>query len=193
MGNRPVFQMPFTSGMILFPEDSRTEEKIAIDWVLDNYFGQGYLRLQDTPQPHPLLKVNFTNDLKPIAKRKNCRCMIFGISFSFFTANFNTDKVRVQWTTESELNNAGFNIYRSETRNGEFGKVNAELIHGAGTTGERKKYVWIDTTAKSNVEYYYQIEDVSFSGERRMLSTSRTKGVITSRDRILIQWGRTKQ
>ena len=54
----------------------------------------------------------------------------------------------------SELNNAGFNILRSETKNGEFKSVNPQLIQGAGTTTERHTYTWTDTTAKPNTVYY---------------------------------------
>ena len=35
--------------------------------------------------------------------------------------------VVVRWITESELNNAGFNILRSETRDGEFTKLNTRF------------------------------------------------------------------
>ena len=46
-------------------------------------------------------------------------------------------EIVVRWITESELNNAGFNILRSETRNGEFTQLNTKLIAGQGTTSER--------------------------------------------------------
>ena len=70
-------------------------------------------------------------------------------------------EIVVRWITESELNNAGFNILRSKTRSGEFAKVNTSLIAGQGTTSERTTYEWKDTSAKPNVVYYYQIQDVS--------------------------------
>ena len=37
-----------------------------------------------------------------------------------------TGEVVIRWTTESELNNAGFNILRSETKTGEFTVVNSK-------------------------------------------------------------------
>ncbi len=76
---------------------------------------------------------------------------------------------------------------------GKFKQVNAKLIQGAGTTGERNTYTWIDTTVKPNVEYYYQIEDVSFAGYRQMLTTARTKGIITAKDRFVTQWAELKR
>ena len=76
-----------------------------------------------------------------------------------------TGEVVITWVTESELNNAGFNILRSETKTGEFQVVNVKgIIAGHGTTSEKHVYTYTDTTAKPNVVYYYQIEDVSLDG-----------------------------
>ena len=83
-----------------------------------------------------------------------------------------TGEIVIRWITESELNNAGFNILRSETRNGEFIKINTKLIAGQGTTSERTTYTWKDTTAKPTVVYYYQIQDVSLDGQVQTLRTT---------------------
>ena len=104
-----------------------------------------------------------------------------------------TGTVVIQWTTESEMDNAGFNILRSQTRTGEFKVINAQLIPGAGTTAERNTYTWTDTTAKPNVVYYYQIEDVSFDGERQALATVRLRGLISAKGKLTTQWGELKQ
>ena len=104
-----------------------------------------------------------------------------------------TGTVVIQWTTESEMDNAGFNILRSQTRMGEFKVINAQLIPGAGTTAERNTYTWTDTTAKPNVVYYYQIEDVSFDGERQALATVRLRGLISAKGKLTTQWGELKQ
>ena len=98
----------------------------------------------------------------------------------------------INWITESEIENAGFNILRSQTKQGPFVKVNAKLIQGAGTTSERSVYTWTDTTAKPNIAYFYQIKDVSFAGERVTLTTSRMKGLISAENKYTIQWGQLK-
>ena len=115
------------------------------------------------------------------------------VELSAFQPTLEDGKVVIRWTTESELDNAGFNIYRSETRNGEFKQVNAQLIEGAGTTGERNAYEWVDTTAKPDVVYYYQIEDVSFSGERQTLAQSRLKGYVSAKNKLTTRWGELKK
>ena len=104
-----------------------------------------------------------------------------------------TGTVVIQWTTESEMDNAGFNILRSQTRMGESKVINAQLIPGAGTTAERNTYTWTDTTAKPNVVYYYQIEDVSFDGEHQTLATVRLRGLVSVKGKLTTQWGELKK
>ncbi len=82
-------------------------------------------------------------------------------------------EVVIKWITESEMNNAGFNIKRSERRDGEF-KIIA-MISGAGTTDKRQSYTYTDKTARPKVVYYYQLECVSVDGTRRTLGMSRLK------------------
>ena len=101
-------------------------------------------------------------------------------------------QIILSWITESELENAGFNILRSQSKQGPFVKVNPKLIQGAGTIGERSSYTWKDTTAKPNVEYYYRIEDVSYAGKRQTLTTTRLKGLISVKNRFTTRWAQLK-
>ena len=64
-----------------------------------------------------------------------------------------TGAVVITWSTQSELNNAGFFIKRSRQPNGEFQIINATMIPGAGTTSEKQFYTYTDTTAQPNVVY----------------------------------------
>ena len=89
-----------------------------------------------------------------------------------------TGQVLINWITEVEMNNAGFNIKRSATRDGEFKVINATMIPSAGTTSERGVYTYTDKTAKSNVVYYYQLECISVDGTRQILRTNRLKGFV---------------
>ena len=89
-------------------------------------------------------------------------------------------EVVIRWVTESETNNAGFHIKRSQTRDGEFKIIT--MIPGAGTTNERQSYTYTDKTAKPKIVYYYQIECVSVDGTRQILRSSRLKGVIVPKN-----------
>ena len=100
--------------------------------------------------------------------------------------------IRIAWVTESELNNAGFNILRSETKDGEFKQINTKLIAGKGTTSERTTYTYTDPSAKPNVVYYYQIQDVSIDGKVTTLRETRLKGHISAAGKLTTTWGELK-
>ena len=107
--------------------------------------------------------------------------------------NKDTGAVVITWSTQSELNNAGFFIKRSQQRDGEFQIINATMIAGAGTTSEKQFYTYQDTTAQPNVVYYYQIEDVSLDGNRQTLTNGiRLKGHIGAAGKATTTWGDLK-
>ena len=107
--------------------------------------------------------------------------------------NKDTGAVVITWSTQSELNNAGFFIKRSQQRDGEFQIINATMIAGAGTTSEKQFYTYQDTTAQPNVVYYYQIEDVSLDGNHQTLTRGiRLKGHIGAAGKATVLWGDLK-
>ena len=115
------------------------------------------------------------------------------VSLSSFLPKRTDAGVVIKWTTQSELNNAGFNILRSATKTGAFVVINPTMIQGAGTTGEKHTYSYTDKTAKPNVVYYYQIEDVSFDGHRqRLTDATRLRGHIGAAGKLTTTWGGLK-
>ena len=114
------------------------------------------------------------------------------VILSHFRANRTESGVVLEWATQSELDNAGFNILRSETKSGRFAKVNPSLIVGAGTTSESHDYQWTDTTTKPNGAYFYRIEDVSFAGDRQQLATVRMRGQVSASGKLTTAWGSLK-
>ena len=112
---------------------------------------------------------------------------------SFKVTRTDEGPVVVTWTTESEVDNAGFNLRRSLTRDSGFTLLNPVLIAGAGTTGERQTYTFTDTSAKPGVEYYYQIEEVSLGGRPETLRTRRLPGPVSPANRALTTFGEVKQ
>ena len=101
-----------------------------------------------------------------------------------------TGEIVVRWITESELNNAGFNILRSEKRDSGFTKVHFRA--GQGTTSERTAYEWKDTSAKPNVVYYYQIQDVSLDGKVTTLRVTHLRGNVSAAGKATTTWGEIK-
>ena len=112
---------------------------------------------------------------------------------SFTVTRVASGSVIVTWTTESEVDNAGFNLRRSEKRESGFTLLNPALIAGAGTTGERQTYTFTDTSAKPGVEYYYQIEEVAFDGKRETLAMRMLRGSVSAANRRLTTFGAVKQ
>ena len=101
--------------------------------------------------------------------------------------------VVITWSTQSELNNAGFFIKRSQQRDGQFKVINATMIPGAGTTSEKQFYTYTDTIAQPNVVYYYQIKDVSLDGNRQTLTRGiRLKGHVGAAGKATVLWGELK-
>ena len=72
----------------------------------------------------------------------------------------------LQWTTMSEINNAGWNIYRGASDGQqEAMQVNCELIDGHGTTSQLSQYSFYDQySLQTNSTYYYWLESIDYSG-----------------------------
>jgi hypothetical protein len=72
--------------------------------------------------------------------------------------------VIVEWTTESEVETAGFNLYRSDSPDGPYVKVNDALIPGASDPVLGGQYAYTDTNVVAGQTYYYKLEDVDLDG-----------------------------
>ncbi len=90
------------------------------------------------------------------------------VSLTSFTATACDGKVILHWITESEIENLGFNIYRSTNSNVKFLIINDELIPGAGNSSQRHEYEYVDKGLTNGVTYRYKLEDVDYSGEHRI-------------------------
>ena len=100
--------------------------------------------------------------------------------------------VVIRWTTESSVDNAGFNILRSESLSGPFTKINPALIAGSGTTGESSAYLFTDGAAKPGVVYYYRLEEVSLRGVHQSLATTRVRGHVSASGKRITRWSELK-
>jgi hypothetical protein len=82
----------------------------------------------------------------------------------FLASAMTPPAVTVEWSTASELNTAGFNILRGDTANGPFTRLNAEVIPASPDPLVGGTYVFTDTRVAPGQTYYYQLEEVEFSG-----------------------------
>lgn len=84
-----------------------------------------------------------------------------GVKLSSFTATAKGGDVAVEWRTSSEVNLAGFNLYRMETTagDGSYVKLNKALIRG------HSPYVYNDRGLAAGT-YKYKLEAVDLGGKR---------------------------
>ena len=77
---------------------------------------------------------------------------------------FTHPAVIVEWSTASELDTVGFNLYRSEDQKGDFHIVNDRLIPSSSDALMGGDYSYRDVTVRAGHTYYYLLEDVDTNG-----------------------------
>jgi len=103
------------------------------------------------------------------------------VTLSAFCATATSDGMLLFWQTESEVDNLGWNIYRSTSRDEEYQRINSRLLPGAGNSAMMKQYKYIDETSEAGVTYFYYLEDVDIYGRKNKSE------IIQSSDPALIQ------
>jgi hypothetical protein len=85
---------------------------------------------------------------------------ILPVELSAFSANITNGNVVLNWTTETEINNQGFEVERRSAE-GQF--VTIGSVQGNGTTTERKQYSYTDAGVETG-NYYYRLKQIDFGG-----------------------------
>jgi len=86
------------------------------------------------------------------------------ITLSFFDAYPADDHVDLVWITDSEINNAGFNLYRALSADGAYAKINEALIPATGSPVAGAGYRFRDSSVSPGGLYYYILESVDTAG-----------------------------
>ena len=152
--------------------DSNTPPSFGIRFIWDNYYARGML-----------WNWNITNGWRnyftyqpPGASMPDASFKTYmyssGNTTSISLASINTlprsNCVILTWVTETETNNAGFNIYRTESVNGEYIKINNSLIPAKGSSTQGASYEYVDKGIKNRKTYYYKLEDIDLNGVSTM-------------------------
>ena len=110
-----------------------------------------------------------------------------GLALGYRTVVAPTEAVViVEWTTASEVDTAGFNLYRSESPDGPFARINDHLIPASPDPLLGGSYAFTDSNVVAGHTYYYQLEDVEIDGtatrhgpiEVKAVGGGRTEGLL---------------
>ena len=100
------------------------------------------------------------------------------VQMTNITAMASQDKgVILTWRTESEVDCAGFNVWRNQAEDGEYTKITTALIAGQGNTSAAHEYTFIDRNVENGVIYWYKIEEVSSDGASKFYDPVCVEGI----------------
>jgi hypothetical protein len=92
-----------------------------------------------------------------------------------FLATANVSSVTLSWDTQSEVNNAGFNVLREDPNTSSFKLIASYMtddsLRGLGTTSTGRSYDFTDNHVISGNSYDYKVQSVSTNGVTKDLST----------------------
>ncbi len=74
----------------------------------------------------------------------------------------NPPSVRVEWETATELDTAGFQLYRSNLPVGDFELITPELIPSQGDSVSGAQYTFVDENVAAGETYFYVLEEVEY-------------------------------
>jgi hypothetical protein len=87
------------------------------------------------------------------------------VELSYFRATSLDSAVILEWATETELDNAGFNLWRSEETDGEYIRINPYFIPAEGEAGFGAEYSLTDYNVTNGEIYYYKLEEIDIYGK----------------------------
>jgi hypothetical protein len=70
----------------------------------------------------------------------------------------------VEWTTASEINTAGYNLYRSDRGDGDYIKITSTPVPASPDPLRGGKYRYEDANVEPGKTYYYKLEDIERDG-----------------------------
>lgn len=111
---------------------------------------------------------------------------IFLVFIGFFSwLSLPGSVVKIEWSTASEIDTAGFNIYRSESSNGEYTIINPRLVPASDNPMIGSSYNFIDNHVSPGRSYYYLLEDVGIDGGIERYGPIEVLAQRTSKDVLL--------
>jgi hypothetical protein len=92
------------------------------------------------------------------------------VELALFTANIMKEGVGLKWVTESEIENVGFEVWRSQEEKGDYILLSSyqhnAALRGQGNSNTRHEYIFLDNLVVMGQHYWYKLVDVALNGER---------------------------
>jgi cell division protein FtsL len=93
-------------------------------------------------------------------------CLIVGtVLFGYFAwRDFQQATIKIEWSTASEVDTAGYNVYRSNEHDDGFVRINSSLIPASQEPLTGGRYSLDDENLVPGRIYYYVLEDIDMNG-----------------------------
>ena len=138
--------------------------RLNLSWNFDSTYG--YKTIIEAFNPYSTTTHNLTYQS---AHQNNLSNIPLPVELVSFKANVTNDrKVLLDWTTESEINNYGFEIERkvlsqqSALGNNEFETIG--FISGSGNSNSTKHYSYVDNKLNGGSKFAYRLKQIDNNG-----------------------------
>ncbi len=91
------------------------------------------------------------------------------ISLAYFTAAVADDCIEISWETATEVDTMGFQLWRSESKNGQYTLIPGSFTASRSVTesqGATYAYTDCDVVLNNNTDYYYKLEEIDLDTEK---------------------------
>ncbi len=146
---------------------------LAADGVEDTHsqFFDGQMdeiRLSDIARSTSWLSISYRNQNDPSSFYSigpEGESIPTAVTLASFTAEPGAEVITLTWETTIEINNVGFNLYRSDAADGPYTPLNETLIPSqAPGSMQGATYTWRDEAVIPGHTYFYQLEDIDVNG-----------------------------
>jgi len=152
----------------LLAGDYTVTETVPADWELDSVVCTGG---DSAPVANGVtVHLDVGEDITCTFTNKQDPSVIELVSF---TATPGKGTVTLAWETGTEVDNAGFNLYRATAGAGPYTRINGALIPAEGDAVSGASYSFLDTPGYGI--FYYQLEDVDYYGVSTLHGPAKVK------------------
>jgi hypothetical protein len=136
------------------------DPSIARGWEGSAYLGEGihYINVHVQVVPNRTSAV----ENRYIELVITCKETAITLPSTSFAAQVGAGSVTLTWETGTEVDNAGFNLYRALLEDGPYTQINEALIAAQGDAVAGASYSFLD--APDYGTFYYKLEDVDYYG-----------------------------